>query len=580
VTDHGKEDFQFHMVGTDWEGRQIEFTLPLIYVSLNLDSLKHSQIVQYYTDSVSLTSDRRRARIQGQSLAFAPNKDSGDTSFETDKISFGAVNLSGGGPHFRPIMSQAEVDIPAVKQLLGNGAPSTITWEPSYLSGYGNNIGNAGDVFVQVNGTALEFATDKTGGMVSPDISISGLSRSLGPTGGNVSDMVSGSFKPQDIFGGDVELLAGIKLSDIIKNINFFDAGDTENKIPGFTSTRIGNLIRTKYRWEISHEDFIPDNPLFVPGSGSKLNLEAVVDVPLDGGDPVFSTLGEVTDFKVVLLPPAETSNILYLVEIGFKKVKFTAANNSKPDVDVDLGAIEFKGILEYVKKIMDYLPLDGFSDPPILDISSEGINVGYTFGFPMISIGVMSLQNIALGASVYLPFGDKPLNFHFAFCERHQPFTLTVYLFGGGGFFGIDIGLKGVTMLEAALEFGASVALNLGVAKGKASIMAGFYFQMAGSDFQLTGYFRAAGSLSVLGIISVSLEFYLSLTYASKGITPHGGTLWGQAKLTVKISILFFSVSVSVSMEREFAGSDPYFWQLVEPSDWLTYCEAYDDYS
>ena len=579
VTEHGKEDFHFHMVGTDWEGRQVEFSIPLIFVSLNLDSLSSSDIVQYY-NNVSITSGRRRAGIEGQSLAFAPNKEPGDTSFETDKISFGAENLSGSGPRFRPVMSQAEVDVPAVKQLLGKSAPSTITWEESFLSGFGNNIGNAGDVFVQVNDTALEFATEKTGGMVSPDISISGLSRALGPTGGKVSDMVSGNFKPQDIFSDDVELLAGIKLSDIIKNIDFFDAADTQNKIPGLTSVRVGNLIRTKYHWEISHEEFIPNNPLLVPSTNSKLSLEATVDVPLDGGEPVFSTAGEVTDFKVVLLPPAETSNVLYLVEIGFKKVKFTAGNNSKADVDVDLGAIEFKGLLEYVKKIMDYLPLDGFSDPPILDITSEGINVGYTFGFPMISIGVMSLQNIALGASVYLPFGDKPLNFHFAFCERHQPFTLTVYVFGGGGFFGIDVGLKGVVMLEAALEFGASVALNLGVAKGKASIMAGFYFQMAGSDFQFTGYFRANGSLSVLGIISVSLEFYLSLTYASKGISPHGGTLWGQAKLTVKISILFFSVSVSVSMEREFAGSDPYFWQLVEPDDWLEYCEAFDDYS
>jgi hypothetical protein len=361
--------------------------------------------------------------------------------------------------------------------------------------------------------------------------------------------------------------------------IDFFDAADTLGKIPGLTTKRVGNLIRTKYRWEVGHEEFIPNNPILKPGSSSKLSLEATVDVPLDGGAPSFSTLGEVTDIKVVLLPPGTTSNPLYLVEISFKAVRFTAGNNSKPDVDVDLDKIEFKGILEYVKTIMDYLPLDGFSDPPILDVTSEGINVGYTFGFPMISVGVMSLQNISLGASVYLPFGDKPLNFHFAFCERHQPFTLTVYLFGGGGFFSIDIGLEGVTMLEAALEFGASVALNLGVAKGKASIMAGFYFQMAGSDFELTGYFRAAGSLSVLGIISVSLEFYLSLTYASKGISPHGGTLWGQAKLTVKISILFFSVSVSVSMEREFAGSDPYFWQLVEPSDWLEYCQAFDDY-
>ena len=69
-----------------------------------------------------------------------------------------------------------------------------------------------------------------------------------------------------------------------------------------------------------------------------------------------------------------------------------------------------------------------------------------------------------------------------------------------------MDVGVDKVVKIEAALEFGASVALNLGVAQGQASIMAGFYFQKAGDAFTLTGYFRASGSLSVIGIITVSL--------------------------------------------------------------------------
>jgi hypothetical protein len=77
-----------------------------------------------------------------------------------------------------------------------------------------------------------------------------------------------------------------------------------------------------------------------------------------------------------------------------------------------------------------------------------------------------------------------------------------------------------------------------------------------------------------------VSLVFYLGLTYASKDVEPHAGTLWGQATLTVKIEILFFSTSVGVSMEREFAGTDPTFRDLVSPSAWSNYCNAYAAYS
>jgi hypothetical protein len=58
-----------------------------------------------------------------------------------------------------------------------------------------------------------------------------------------------------------------------------------------------------------------------------------------------------------------------------------------------------------------------------------------------------------------------------------------------------------------------------------------------------------------------------------------HAGSMWGQASLTVKIEILFFSTSVSVKMERKFAGSDPTFHQLVAPTDWARYCAAFADY-
>jgi hypothetical protein len=261
--------------------------------------------------------------------------------------------------------------------------------------------------------------------------------------------------------------------------------------------------------------------------------------------------------------------------------VTFTAEKDKKVDTAVDLLGIQFKGLLQFVNTLSSVIPLDGFNNPPFLELSASppGVNVGFSFGIPTVGIGIMTLQNISLTAGFFLPFGKDPLNFHFAFCTRQQPFILTVSLFGGGGFFAMDMGIHKVVMIEAALEFGASVALSLGVASGQATIMAGFYFQKTGGGFTLTGYFRAGGSLSVLGIITVSLEFYLALTYVTDKAQPHGGTLWGQASLTVKIEILFFSASVSVSMEREFAGSDPNFRQLISPDAWALYATAFADY-
>src|SRR5204862_159082 len=248
--------------------------------------------------------------------------------------------VDGSEPHFRPLMAKSEVDIPAVQQLLGRGVSSTIEWEPSYTNKLGTSIGNPAQVFARVTNTPpLNFDTDKSGGLVAPNIGVSGLSRSLGPVGGPVDLLVNGaegSFDPEKIFG-EVKLLGGIK----------------------------------------------------------------------------------------------------------------------------------FVGILEFVNKLQSFIPSDGFKDPPSIELlgpPDPGVNVGFSLGLPTIGVGVMTMQNVSLSALFYLPFGAKPMNFRFAFCERQQPFILTVSLFGGGGFFAIKIGLDGVEDLEASLEFGASIALNLGV--------------------------------------------------------------------------------------------------------------------
>lgn len=575
----GPFDFQFHVRGVDWEGRPVEWTMPLLFVNANVDNTIAPVLAQY-NGAHGVEHARRKRPLEGQTVSFAPAKKPADTAFEAQDVSFEAVEVTGGdGPHFRPTMKQAHVDVPAVKQLLGKSVPSKIEWEASYLSGSGTSIGNKGDVFAKLIGTSpLELATEKVGGMVAPNIGISGLSRSLGPVGGPVSQMVTGSFKPQDIFP-NIKLLGGINLFEIVKDLIFNAASTVGDKLPGLTTERVGDVLRARYTWKIGSAEMVQDHPLFRPTGISEFKLEAVVDTPLDGSPPTFVVHGELTHFAVILLPGAG----LQLVELSFESVSFDALPDKKPDVAVQLGGIGFKGILEFVNRLQEFIPLDGFNDPPTLEIvgaPDPGVKLGFTLGIPDISIGVMTLQNVSLGAGFFLPFGDAALNFHFAFCERQQPFILTVSLFGGGGFFGIDIGIDGVKMIEAALEFGASAAINLGVASGEATIMAGFYFQMVGKDFKLTGYFRAYGSLSVLGIISISLEFYLGLTYETKGMpSSHAGHLWGQASLTVKIEILFFSISVGVSMEREFAGSDPKFLDMVTPGDWEQYVDAFAGY-
>ena len=76
-----------------------------------------------------------------------------------------------------------------------------------------------------------------------------------------------------------------------------------------------------------------------------------------------------------------------------------------------------------------------------------------------------------------------------------------------------------------------------------------------------LTGYFRLAGHVDVLGIITASLELYLELRFEFES-----GKCVGKASLTIEISVFIFSGSVTVSCERKFAGSngDPNLRQML----------------
>jgi len=249
-------------------------------------------------------------------------------------------------------------------------------------------------------------------------------------------------------------------------------------------------------------------------------------------------------------------------VELHFAKAAF-AVRSGKPDVEIELAEpVRFIGALSFVETLTKVIPVDAFSDPPSLDVTPSGAEVGLSLSLPSLTLGMFSLENVSLGAGVLVPFDERVLAVRFNFCRRHEPFLLTVSALGGGGFFSIEVDARALQRLEVALEFGASLTMDLGVASGGVHVLAGIYFAYeSAKGVVLTGYLRVGGNVSVLGIISVSIELNLSLSYESAS-----GKAVGRATLTVEIDIFLFSASVEISCERKFAGSasDPTFEQVM----------------
>ena len=110
----------------------------------------------------------------------------------------------------------------------------------------------------------------------------------------------------------------------------------------------------------------------------SALSIHGTVRVdpshPQDGLHQVTATL---KDFTVHLFdrdPDAATA----LVSIKFDQLKFTSETGHKPDPDCKLAdedAVKFHGALEFVDRLRELIPANGFSDPPDVDVTKTGLS-------------------------------------------------------------------------------------------------------------------------------------------------------------------------------------------------------------
>ena len=166
------------------------------------------------------------------------------------------------------------------------------------------------------------------------------------------------------------------------------------------------------------------------------------------------------------------------------------------------------------------------------------------------------------LRAGVTLSLINHPIVIDFSFGTPASPFLVTVSGFGGGGYLELGIGAGGdnggLQRFVGGIEFGASVAMNFGVASGEVHVFGGVVFTKQQEQIEITGYLRIGGMVRVLGLISVSVELTISLTY----ILPHpppgeGNVLRGAAKLVITIDLTFWSTSVELKCEKSFNGSD-----------------------
>ncbi|NOX82952.1 MAG: hypothetical protein GXP06_08185 [Alphaproteobacteria bacterium] len=587
-------DVQFRMVGIDGAGRRIPFSAPLVLV---LDSKNNTNdintVSNFYSSGKPSCSSAQKKRavvpMSGAVIQYAPQSAGGDldgdTNIPTESIRFkgapptGGVNI--GEPRFFPAIEEAKVILPAVKSLLGTDKSPTVTFNDKYLANGFAGANTKGQLFLNVSlpgAITVDAAepSDKFGGMITPDLKPSALSRNFGVVAGasDAQNFSQGSFKPED-FLPNAKLLGAIELKDILQAV--VNIVSEKAKTPKFTSIELPDRIEATYSLEQSPLRSV--SPIFEAMPGSRLKIDTKIVVrrdKLNVPPPEASVEGRVENFQI---------NLFSCLILTFDQLSFVTVPGQKPKVDVDLDpefGVMFGGPLEFINELKDIIPSNGFSDPSPISLTPTGITAGYTLGLPTIQVGICSISNISIGAKFSIPFTGGPPSARFNFAERQSPFNITVSMFGGGGFVAVTVDTGGMREIEASLEFGAKIEIDLGVASGGVYIKGGFYFHLqedAGAQsIYFEGFIEMGGHLSIIGLISVSLVFHLALAYEKDGATKTS-RLFGQASLTVEVEILFFSASVEVKVQRQFAGSeaDPLFVDFVPTKNvWDEYCEAF----
>jgi len=582
-------DFLFHLRGRDWDSHTVEFHLPLLFVQEQVARLNPFTMIAHYNqdpiemnaapnaEDVERNKKRRHIFLGGQSVAYAKTP-SRNAALESDGMLVQARFIA-GSPPVRPQMEAAIVRVPAVNQLTGRNDPVEISTcrTPFHCL----NPDDPGGVFARVwnPGALVELPLERAGGLTAPNFSISGLSTHLGPVGGKVESIVQGDFDPADFFGGFApKIFGGLSLLDILPRLNSLlpDSFGDGSAVPRLTREVSTSQIKAILDWkpQVKSSHSPPEKSLFharLNGASATLTLKSVLTTPLGGGSPTYFIDGTLENFTIQLLAPEKD-----LIHLPFHKLNFHSESGKKTDVSASLGPVEFVGPLTFVNRLAELIPAEGFSDPPSVDVTPGGVDVNYSIGLPQIAMGYFSLQNLSFSAGLRLPFIGDPATLRFAFSERHSPFLLTVSAVGGGGFFGLELSLKGIQRIEFALEFGGNIAFDIGIASGGVLIMGGIYYENNAGAVRLTGFVRIAGAVEVLGLICISVQFFLGLEYDIAGRKA-----WGVATLKVEIEVLFFSKDVSLTVRREFPkGADPTFAQMIpDLRTWQEYCDAFAVY-
>jgi hypothetical protein len=552
----GGRDFRFALQGTDWAGQVIDFSSPLVFIPDHSGSSTTVSSV-FNTRNVA----QRTAGVGSKPVALIqPHTGAPAMTVESVVLGFQQPIPHATSSPVLPVVESVRVVVDAATHFTGKRNAMEAVWHQAYrdhgLDAAANKLGAY--LTLQTPLTIGFGDPRRVGGLAQPDMTIAALTIAKGavPAGFDLQGPPNVNLIRQQFSGA--KLLGFVPLTDIVDFERFTEAPELSHKITP-------NEAVLTYDFNAPLHQIEGDSMLQpVPGSNATVHLRAVVSRQLAHGATATTISGTLTQVQL---------SVANIVTLTFDSLEFHADPGKMPELIPHGLTLGFSGPLSFLQKLAQQLATLGLSGLTVR-VAADRITAALAITVPSLGMGMFAISNLTVTAVLTVPFNGDPIEFTFGVGERFKPFSVMVSLFTGGGFLALTMTSRGITSIEAALEFGGSMQLDLIVASGGLSVMAGIYLRYdAAAGVTLGGYVRASGQVTVLGILTVSADFFLQLSYQEST-----GKAIGQASLTLGVKVLFFSKSVTLSVERKFSATsgDPTFTELYELEDWEEYCDAF----
>ena len=442
---------------------------------------------------------------------------------------------------FRAAMQEVQAESTALKILVpGTQQRVRLQYRPDFFS-----RGTAEPLPLEVvpgtSGFAVDFAkqADRSGGLVAPSFATDAISREFGPV---ARAAVPESGLPDLSVFAKTRLL-GYSLDSLVKSVT--DAPAVPPQITEVIGPD-GVSAGVEMKWTLRLKDS-SDGVLRVDGSTMELTTSTAPPPP---GSTVPSTRNTctITDVEIALPPEAP------LLHLTFSKVEFRQEGQRPPELVLDGPQVAFAGALQMLDELVQALAVLGDDkNRPVINATPQGITARYALTVPEVESPTFILRNIAVLVGLEVPFdSDRRPTVTLGFASREDPFNLSVSAFGGGGYVALQLTPGQPARLEVSLEFGAALAIGLGLASAEVHAFGGAYLVPQDPGLTIEGFLRVGGSVDILGLVSVSIELRVALRYDQLR-----NTLVGRASMVLEIDLTLFSHTVTLDTGPVALGDD-----------------------